>query len=98
MLRRIFMTLMLLLQVLLVGGCGGGGPSMQPVTLVSISVTPGTTTISPGTTTPFLATAHFSDGGVLDATDTVTWSSSNQLVATVSNASGTRGVATAVSP
>ena len=65
--------------------------------LVSIEVTPATASIALGTTQTFGAIAHFMDGSSLVVTPQVSWSSSALGVATVSNASGTKGVATSVS-
>ena len=64
----------------------------------SISVTPADQVISMSTTTQlqFTATEIFTPGTVLDMTKLVFWSSSNTGVATISNASGTKGLATAV--
>jgi hypothetical protein len=45
----------------------------------------------------FTATGTFSDGSTQDVSDAVIWSSSNTAVATMSNASGSEGVATAAS-
>ena len=87
MAKSIFAALML---ALLLGGCGGS--TSQPVTLVSISVTPQTASIAPGTTIPFRALENFSDGSAVDVTSSATWSSATPAVATVSNL----GVATAV--
>lgn len=63
--------------------------------LQSITVTP-TISIAAGTTQQFTATGHFSDGSTQNITTTSTWSSSNTTVATISNVSGSQGLATAV--
>lgn len=63
-------------------------------TLVSIAVTPGAATIDQGTTQQFVATGTFSDGSTAVITDSVTWSSNNLPVATIS----ALGLATGVSP
>jgi len=87
MVRNFFAALML---ALLLCGCGGGSSS-HPVTLVSISVSPASTTIAPTTTTQFTATGNNSDGSTVDLTNSASWTSSNTAVATVSSL----GVATA---
>lgn len=87
MAKSFFAALML---ALLLSGCGGS--TSQPVTLVSITVTPQTASIAPGTTIPFRALENFSDGNAVDVTSSATWSSTTPAVATVSNL----GVATAV--
>ena len=52
--------------------------------LLSIDVTPATTSIAKGLTQAFTATGHFSDNSTANLTATVSWSSSNQSVATIS--------------
>jgi hypothetical protein len=88
--------------VVMLWACGGGsssdGSNQNPAaTLVSISVTPGNPAITAGMTQPFTATGTYSDTHAQDLTASVTWSSSNTGVATISNASGSRGIATPVS-
>ena len=65
--------------------------------LTSLAVTPANPSIVVGATQPFTATGTYSDGSTQDLTSSVTWSSSNTAAATVSNASGTAGLATSVS-
>ena len=65
--------------------------------LTSIEVLPAAPSIALGTTQTFTATAHFMDTTSLDVTAQVSWGSSALGVATVSNAAGTKGVATSVS-
>jgi Big-like domain-containing protein/List-Bact-rpt repeat protein len=65
-------------------------------TLTSIAVTPLSPTIGPGQNQQFTATGTFSSGPTQDITATVTWASSLPAVATISNASGSQGLATAV--
>jgi len=64
--------------------------------LASIAVTPADASIATGTTQQFTATGTFSSGETYNLTDSVTWSSSKKTVATISNAAGTQGLATAV--
>jgi YVTN family beta-propeller protein len=87
--------LVLLTIVCMLAGCGGGAP-FPPVTLTSISVTPVNTSIAPGTTAQFRAVGIFSDHATRDLTTSVTWSSSDAGIATISNSQGTKGLATAV--
>jgi hypothetical protein len=63
-------------------------------TLVSIEVSPAVPSISNGSTQQFSATGLYTDDSTLDLTDQVTWSSSEGAVATLSNAAGSRGLAT----
>src|SRR5207237_1369600 len=49
-----------------------------------------------GTTLPFTATGIFTDGSLQDLTTQAAWGSMTATVATISNAAGSQGVATAV--
>ncbi len=69
---------------------------MTPATLVSLAVTPANPSIADGTTKQFTATGTYSDGTTQNLTTTAAWSSSYTSVATISNASGSNGLATAV--
>jgi hypothetical protein len=69
-----------------------------PVVLESIDVTPINPSLQTGLTQQFTATGAFSDGSTQDLTAAATWSSSNQSVATISNATSSNGLATVVSP
>jgi hypothetical protein len=60
--------------------------------LSSITITPTDTTITSSDTQQYTATGTLDDGSQLDITDSVTWSSSNKSVATISST----GLATAV--
>ena len=62
--------------------------------LVSIHVTPVNPNAALGTSTQFTATGIFSDDSAQDLTSQVTWSSSTGPIASVSNAAGSRGLAT----
>lgn len=66
--------------------------------LESISVTPRTASVPVGFTVAFTATCGFSDGSTSDCTTdaSLSWSSSMMGRATISNAAGTKGVATGV--
>jgi len=67
-------------------------------TLSSIQVTPISTKLPQTIQGSFIAKGTFSDGNVLDLTSVVTWTSSAASVATISTATGSYGVATAVAP
>lgn len=71
----------------------GGG---EPVTLVSITVTPDPGSQALGGTRQFQAVGTYSDASVLNLTESVVWTTSNAGVATVSNTAGSRGLATTV--
>ncbi len=79
-----------------------GGPAVvalrgaaSAATLTSITVTPTDSSIVAGTTEQFTATGTYSDGTTKNITGSATWSSSSTTVATISNASGSQGLATA---
>ncbi len=65
-------------------------------TLLSIAVSPTSTTLPIGSTQAFTAEGTFSDASVLDVTTTVAWSVEPPAVASVSNAGGTQGLLTAL--
>ena len=67
--------------------------TVTPATLVSIAVIPATPSIADGTTQQFAATGTYTDGSTQPLTLAATWSSSDTTIATVSNASGTIGLA-----
>jgi hypothetical protein len=92
----------------LLGGCDGGGSrdgkaapqnpgsSTPAPTLQSIEVTPGLPQAAAGTNAQLTATGLYSDNSKQDLTTQVSWASSDSDVATVSNATGSSGLATAV--
>ena len=70
--------------------------TVNTVVLVSIGVTPVNSSIPIGSMRQFAAFGIYSDGSTQDITNSVTWSSSSPTVAQISNASGTKGLATGV--
>ncbi len=68
--------------------------TVNPAALVSIAVTPSTASIAAGTSEQYLATGTYTDGSTKNLTSTVTWSSSSTAAASISNASGSNGLAT----
>ncbi len=91
-------VVVLLLAVFVSGcGCGGGGgeggSGGTPAVLVSIEVTPANPSIALGTTQQFTATGIFSDNSSQDLTNSVTWSSADTSIATISNQAGAAGLA-----
>ncbi len=80
------------------GVTGSDALTVSNATLVSIGVTPGTATIAVQATEAFTATGTFSDASKMNVTSYVTWLSPTPAVASVSNAAGTHGVATGLSP
>ena len=80
-------------------GSGVSGSTTLSVTaavLVSIAVTPASPGLLIAETQAFTATGDYSDGSQQDLTDAVLWSSSDPAVASVSNAPGSEGLATAL--
>jgi uncharacterized protein YjdB len=63
-----------------------------PKTLASIAISPADPSLIAGSTQQFTATATYSDNSTADVTKTVSWTSSNPAVATISST----GLATAV--
>ena len=69
--------------------------NLTPTGLVSITVTPANPTLSAGSTQQFVATGTFSDSSTQNL-QSVTWSSSNQAAATITNDASDHGVALAL--
>ena len=72
--------------------------TISSASLVSLSIAPTSISIAQGSSVPLVATGNYSDGSTQDLTASVTWSSSAAGVAQVSNASGSEGLVTGVSP
>jgi trimeric autotransporter adhesin len=72
--------------------------TVTPATLASISITPPNPRIANGTNQQFTATGIYTDNSTQDLTTAAAWSSSATTVAGVSNAAGSNGLATALSP
>jgi hypothetical protein len=76
-------------------GIAGSAPlTVTGAALVSMAVTPTATSVPLGLARAFTATGTYTNGTTQDLTSAVTWSSSSTAVATISNADGSRGVAT----
>jgi hypothetical protein len=86
------------IQATLNGILGSANLTVTNAVLVSIEVDPVQATVAKGLTVPFTAIGHFSDETTEDLTSQVTWTSLQPSVASVSNASGTEGVATGLNP
>jgi Domain of unknown function (DUF1929)/Bacterial Ig-like domain (group 2) len=71
---------------------GGNGIAV----LTSIAVTPAQSSVAVGSTQQFTATGTYNNGTTNNITTSVTWSSSNAAAATISNTSGSQGLATGV--
>jgi uncharacterized protein YjdB len=71
---------------------------VESSSLQSVQVTPASATVAQQTATQFNAVGIFSDNSTQNLTGSVTWTSSPASVATVSNASPTKGLATGITP
>ncbi|MGH8458258.1 MAG: beta strand repeat-containing protein, partial [Nevskiales bacterium] len=80
------------------GVIGSTTMTVTPASITSISVTPTNPSLPDGFNLQFAATGTLSDGTTRDVTTEVTWLTTNSAVATVSNAAGNEGLATAVDP
>lgn len=80
------------------GTSGTAGISVTAPIVQSIVVSPAAPRIANLTTVQFTATGTFSDGTTANITNSVTWSSDATVVATISNAAPTAGLATATGP
>lgn len=70
--------------------------TVASVELESLDVTPTAPSIAPDMTQQFTATGIFADQSTQDLTTQVTWTSTDNGVATVSNAAGSEGLATGI--
>ncbi|MFN9971945.1 MAG: Ig-like domain-containing protein, partial [Phycisphaerae bacterium] len=68
--------------------------TVTAATLVALAVTPTNPSVPLGLTQAFTATGTYSNGTIQDLTTAVTWSSLAMTIAPISNADGSRGVAT----
>lgn len=72
--------------------------NVSTATIASIVVAPANTSIAPLTAETFTAIGTFSDSSAQNLSQDVVWASSNTAAATISNSSGSIGVATGVAP
>jgi len=72
---------------------GSTALSVTPATLVSLSVIPANPSIAKGTAQQFTAIGTYTDNSTQDLTGSVGWSSSDTGIVSVSNASGSNGLA-----
>jgi hypothetical protein len=78
------------------GVTGSGALTVTSASVVSIAVTPATMTLPKAFKQQYTAVGTFSDGTTQDITNLVTWTSTNTAAATISNATGSHGLATAL--
>nr|WP_246052723.1 Ig-like domain-containing protein [Leptospira semungkisensis] len=76
---------------------GSANITVTSAALVSIQISPTNPTVANGLSQNFTATGTFSDNSTQDLTNSVTWSSSDITIATISNASGGKGIASTLS-
>jgi hypothetical protein len=74
------------------GRSGSTVLTVSAADLVAIAVSPDVATLAKGTSQAFSALGLLSDGTRQDLTDQVTWSSSDDSIATVSNGEGSHGL------
>ncbi len=86
------------LRALLNGVVGSAPVTVTNASLVSLAVSPSSSTLQLGATEPMKATGTYADGTSVDLTNIVVWTSSDTTVAAVSNAQGSHGLATATGP
>jgi CTP:molybdopterin cytidylyltransferase MocA len=79
------------------GVSGSTSLTVTAAALVSIEVTPTNPSIALGTLQQFKATGTFTDNSTQDITSSATWSLSNEAVASISNDTGSRGLAHSLS-
>ncbi len=65
-------------------GCGSSGTSTSPRTLASLATTPANYSLVIGDSQQLTATGTYSDGSTLNLTSSVSWSSSDSSITTVS--------------
>ena len=66
-------------------GCGGNSGSSSPPTLTSIAITPANAAVSVGSNQQLTAEGIYSDGTMADLTSSVSWSSSDKTMASISS-------------
>jgi trimeric autotransporter adhesin len=72
--------------------------TVGPQQLTGITVTPAMASIAVGATQQYTATGNYDDGSTYPLTPLVTWISTDPQLAAISNAGGSRGLATGVAP
>lgn len=77
---------------------GSTAVSVTVAQLVSIAINPQSANVPAGVPQQFTATGTYTDGSTQDLTQTGYWTSSAANVATISDAAGSQGLATALSP
>ena len=76
------------------GITGSTSVTVSAAALVKVVVTPATFTLPVGLKQAFTAAGEYSDGAVVDVTNTAVWSTSDSKMAVASNATGVQGLIT----
>jgi|HubBroStandDraft_6_1064221.scaffolds.fasta_scaffold00076_4 phospholipase C len=76
------------------GVSGSGSLTVTTAMLADIEISPQSPSIPTGSTEQFAATGVYTDGTTANITTIATWTSSSATVATISNTSGSQGLAT----
>ena len=76
------------------GVAGSGSLTVTAALLAAIEISPQSPSISTGGTQQFTAIGLYTDGSTPNITTTANWASSSATVATISNTSGSQGLAT----
>ena len=99
---RVLSRLLILAIPVLLGGLlqacdesGASGFVASSTNLASLTIDPVNSSIAVGTKLQLHATATFKDKTTQDVTESVTWGSADANISTVSNAAGSKGLATA---
>ncbi len=79
------------------GAHGSATLNVTAATVVSLVVSPASTSIAPGTAVQFTATGTFTDGSTQNVTASVTWAVADPSVANI-NVNGAQGLAKGVAP
>ena len=75
---------------------GSTSLTVTAAVLQSLTITPANASVPSGLTQQYTATGNYSDGSTQNLTTSVNWDSSDTGAATISNTSGSQGLATAV--
>jgi uncharacterized protein YjdB len=78
------------------GRTGVATITVSPAKLVSITISPASATLPLGSTRQLTARGTYEGGSVRDITNDVTWTTDASTIASVSNATGSKGLATPV--
>jgi hypothetical protein len=78
------------------GAIGSATITVSPARLLSLAITPNPASVPLGSRVSFVARGTYAGGSVRDVTADVSWTTADPSVATISNAAGSKGLATPV--